>query len=365
MKKEFLKFFVLLVIAIGAGPATGSFWQWSMTPSANGNSDPSINWIEGMPPSAVNDSARAMMARLAEQAADTSGSLIATGGPTAFAVTTNQGLAATPNNGQVLGVVFPVNSSGNPTLAVDGGSVVGIVSTPGVGANLTAAVPYTMVYLASTGNWYVRGGAGGGIPLGAIIPYTGSGAAPPNYVYANGQCISTTTYAVYWAVMGSPGPGVCGAGLFQVFDARGFVLAGLDTMPGSSAAGRLTAAATGCGVAMISVGVVCTNGHESHVQAVAELARHYHYAPMYDPGHSHTINSGAGIVVLGYQASAGLDHALGGSVNWLSITIDSHTTGVHVQSSVHGNDYTEDQGSSQAMPMVQPTIGLNYIIRVL
>ena len=99
LSQEFLKFFVLLVVAIGAGPATGSFWQWSKTASSNGNSDPSISWVEGMPPSVVNDSGRAMMARLAEQFADTSGSLVTSGGPTAYTVTTNQGFPNPPVDG--------------------------------------------------------------------------------------------------------------------------------------------------------------------------------------------------------------------------------------------------------------------------
>src|SRR6516164_1824424 len=179
MKKEFLKFFVPLVIAIGAGPAAGSFWQWSMTPSANGNSDPSINLVEGMPPSVVNDSARAMMARLAEQAADTSGALQTTGGPTAFAVTTNQGInTPTPSNGQVLGVTFNVNSSGSPTLAVDGGTAEPIVSAPGTPANLTAGVPVIMLYQAASTSWIIRSGGGGGIMLGGVMAYTGTTAPP-------------------------------------------------------------------------------------------------------------------------------------------------------------------------------------------
>jgi len=42
------------------------FWKWSRTASSNATADNTVNWAEGMAPSAVNDSARAMMARLAE-----------------------------------------------------------------------------------------------------------------------------------------------------------------------------------------------------------------------------------------------------------------------------------------------------------
>jgi len=43
-----------------------AFWKWSRTASSNAAADNTINWAEGMAPSAVNYSARAMMARLAE-----------------------------------------------------------------------------------------------------------------------------------------------------------------------------------------------------------------------------------------------------------------------------------------------------------
>ena len=150
MNKEFLKFFVLLVVAIGAGPAAGSFWQWSMTPSANGDSDPSINFVEGMPPSVINDSARAMMARLAEQANDTSGLLVTTGGPTAYTVTTNQGFPNPPINGQVIGLTFNVSSGTSPTLAVDGGTAYPI------GGQVAAGAPYTMMFNSTLNSWILR-----------------------------------------------------------------------------------------------------------------------------------------------------------------------------------------------------------------
>lgn len=43
-----------------------ALWQWSTTAANNATADPSINWQEGQAPSTVNDSARAMMAAVAE-----------------------------------------------------------------------------------------------------------------------------------------------------------------------------------------------------------------------------------------------------------------------------------------------------------
>src|SRR5579883_736083 len=54
---------------------TQGLYKWSLTASANATADSSINWAEGMAPSAVNDSARAMMARIAEWRNDISGTI--------------------------------------------------------------------------------------------------------------------------------------------------------------------------------------------------------------------------------------------------------------------------------------------------
>lgn len=49
--------------------------HWSTDPNANESSDPSINWKEGQLPSTVNNSARAMMARIKEFSIDLDASL--------------------------------------------------------------------------------------------------------------------------------------------------------------------------------------------------------------------------------------------------------------------------------------------------
>ena len=67
-----------------------SFWKWSRSASSNATADGSINWAEGMAPSAVNDSARAMMAAAAKFRDDISGSLGTSGTSTAYTVSSNQ-----------------------------------------------------------------------------------------------------------------------------------------------------------------------------------------------------------------------------------------------------------------------------------
>jgi hypothetical protein len=345
---------------VGVEGAKAAFWQWSRTASSNGNSDPSISWVEGMPPSVVNDSARAMMARLAEQFADTSGALVTSGGPTAYTAATSQGFPNPPNDGMTIGVTFNVASSGSPTLAVDGGAASPIVTTPGTPASVANGVPYVLLYNAASTSWIVRSGGssgGGGIPLGGIIPYTGTTVPSAGYVFANGQCISTTTYATYWVLVGSPAPGaLCTAGFFQVIDLRGRALAGLDNMGGVTAAGRLTVVAQGCGTAMTTVGAFCANGTESHALTANEMPSHFHSIPYNDPGHSHTI----AILVGGTASGApGLSGVGAGSTG-----TSTNNTGITFNTS-NGTNTTFSTGGSVAFAKVPPLIGINYIIRVL
>src|SRR5260370_34148804 len=68
-----------------------ALWKGSRTGPSNATADNTINWAEGMAPSAVNDSARAMMARLAEWRDDVSGTITTGGTASAYTLASNQG----------------------------------------------------------------------------------------------------------------------------------------------------------------------------------------------------------------------------------------------------------------------------------
>jgi len=260
-----------------------------------------------------------------------------------------------------IGITFNIASSGSPTLAVDGGSAAPIVTAPGSPASVVNGIPYVLLYNAASSSWIVRSGgaSGGGVPLGGVVPYTGTTVPSPSYVFANGQCISTTTYAIYWVLVGSPAPGLgsCPPGFFAVIDLRGRSLAGIDNMGGASAAGRLTSAATGCGTAMTSVGAACANGNESHTLLVAELPAHYHAIPYSDPGHTHTLELNGG-----YTVTAGPTTLVGS--NGTTATTSSSFTGITFNSP-NGANTTYSTGNNTPHSIVPPLVGINYIIRVL
>ncbi len=98
-----------------------AFWKWSRTASSNATADSTINWAEGMAPSAVNDSARAMMARLAEWRDDVSGTIATAGTSAAYTVASNQGFDNFADmNGAMIAFVRHATSAATVTLNVDG-----------------------------------------------------------------------------------------------------------------------------------------------------------------------------------------------------------------------------------------------------
>src|SRR5215471_4291462 len=66
-----------------------SIYKWSLTAASNDTADSIVNWRENQLPDTVNNSARAMMQRIAEFREDLTGSLVTTGTQPAYTLTTN------------------------------------------------------------------------------------------------------------------------------------------------------------------------------------------------------------------------------------------------------------------------------------
>jgi hypothetical protein len=361
---RFLQLVALIMLAAGAQPAMSAFWQWSAVANNNATADPTINWAEGMSPSSVNDSARAMMAALAIRGRDQGG--LQTGGTTsALTLTTNTGypnLAAL--SGQMLTFIHgPSGNAAGATLNVDGIGPLPIYNnfTPIPADYLTSAGVYSVVCYSATSQCRLVDSYANtfGVPLGAVIWSTL--ATPPNgnFAIANGQCLSTTTYASYWTSLASPAPGVCPAGNFQLVDLRGRVIAGLDTLPGSGAAGRLTSSSTGCGTTMTAVFSVCSNGLEGSVIPLAQLPTGITSA---NAAQSISVNPSTGFapVTTGSISDTtfvtGSGHVPASTGTWGSTNLFSGSNSISV---------TSNNTSGTARPSVQPTMGLIPFVRVI
>jgi hypothetical protein len=225
-----------------------AFWKWSRTASSNATADNTVNWAEGMAPSAVNDSARAMMARLAEWRDDVSGTIATAGTSTAYTVASNQGFDnfADMNSAMIAFVPHTTNGA-TVTLNVDGLGGKPLRFGPNLELQsgvLIQGTPYVASYNNSDGAWYLQGGFANpyGIPLGGMMPYIGASAPNSAFVLPFGQAISRTTYATLFSLAGTTFGAGDGSTTFNVPDLRGRFVAGLDNM-GGAAASRITVAA--------------------------------------------------------------------------------------------------------------------------
>lgn len=96
-----------------------NIYSWSKTPADNATADSGINWAEGQAPSTINNSARAVMGRLAEFRDDIGGTLTAGGTANGLTVTANSSFA-TYANGRVLSFIAASDNTGAATLNVNG-----------------------------------------------------------------------------------------------------------------------------------------------------------------------------------------------------------------------------------------------------
>src|SRR5215470_6648830 len=236
-----------------------AFWSWSKTAANNATADSTINWAEGQAPSSVNDSARAQMARTAEWRDDISGTITTGGSSTAYTVTSNQIFDSLAHmNGAMIAFVPHTTCGATVTLNVDGLGARPLRSSPGVelaAGTIIQGTPYVATYNNTDGAFYLRDFYGNpyNIPLGGMIEFTGTTAPNSAFVLPFGQAISRTTYASYFAMVGTTYGAGDGSTTFNVIDKRGRVSAGKDDM-GGSAAGRLTAATGNFGITLGGAG---------------------------------------------------------------------------------------------------------------
>lgn len=347
---------VLFAAVLGAVGASGQVYKWSQTPGTNATADPHINWAEGQAPSSINDSSRAEMAELAKYRDDISGALTTGGSSTAYTVTTNQGFPTIPTDGQLLAITPHATNGVASTIVADGGTAYAIQSSPGVAVGAAALVqgtPYTLKFSLSNTAWILRDFYGNpyAIPLGGMMPYTGATAPNSNFVLAYGQCISRTTYATYFAQVSTTFGACDGTTTFAVPDLRGTVVAGVDNMGGVSG-GRFPGLNTGT-----------FQGAVTHTILAANLPPHTHSGTTGNDSPDHTHNMGANVTSASVPQSSPTvavikTDAISGA------GFSAQTGGASVR---HQHPFTTDGGTGSSSPFttVQPTLGLNMILRII
>jgi microcystin-dependent protein len=169
-----------------------------------------------------------------------------------------------------------ISVSGLPPVAILRPSSIGLVALSG--QELLVGEPTSVVY---NGANYVLASNVDMTPIGRTVEYRGN-ATPRGVLIEDGSCVSQTTYAALFSVIGT-GFGSCSAGFFAVPDSRGTGFMALDGQGANGLAGRITTAS--CSGPNAN-GTLC--GSQTHLLLLAEIPAHSHANTLTDPGHSHT-----------------------------------------------------------------------------
>lgn len=109
------------------------------------------------------------------------------------------------------------------------------------------------------------------IPIGVVWDYTAGEAVMPGFIFPFGQAVSRTTYAAYFAKVGTTYGAGNGTTTFNVPDLCGRTVFGKDNM-GGSAKNRLTGLSGGMNGSVLGA----AGGAQTHQLTIAELASHNH-----------------------------------------------------------------------------------------
>lgn len=173
-----------------------SIYSWSLTASDNDDADNTVNWLENQLPNTVNNSARAMMARVAELLKDLGGSTTASGTANAIVLT-----AASPFDTLTDGLIVSFKAALSNTSATVTIAVNGLASKPirkqGLGGDIALSPNdlrqngiYRLIYSTAansgTGAWMLQGAGTGAFEAGTRLLFQQT-AAPTGWTKDTSQ----------------------------------------------------------------------------------------------------------------------------------------------------------------------------------
>ncbi|MEW6645368.1 MAG: phage tail protein [Pseudomonadota bacterium] len=342
-----------------------TFWKWSRTAANNANADPSCPFPEGMAPSAVNDGARAMMAAAAKYRDDIAGANLTTGTATAYALASYQGFDTLAHlDGQQIAFVPHVTNTGACTLNVDGLGAVPIRInhlTDLPSGSLIQGTPYTATYFNATNECILHliGGNPYNVPLGGLLPYIIG--TPPNsaFVFPYGQELSRTIYGSLFASIGTAYGGGDGSTTFNIPDLRGFVIAGLDGVYGTTPKGRITVAGSGVNGASIGAtgGLEARNLTQANLPNVSPSFQGFQTGVSVTSNYSNVV-TGSGVIDFAGSGGNGRGMILSNTIGSGPLPSSGTFTPQGSVGSING-------GQQAPLAMLQPTIVLPYLLRVI
>jgi microcystin-dependent protein len=219
-----------------------AWYNWSQTANNNATADSSINWAEGQSPSSINDSARAMMAATAKYRDDIAGAIVTGGTSTNYTLNTFSVFDSLAHMDKQMVAFTPhvTNGPGPILLNTDALGLKPLRSAPGAelpSGSLILGTPYVATYNNTDGAFYLQGGISNpyNIPLGGGMDYWLPTAPNSAFVFPAGQAISRTTYATLFAAMGTTFGAGDGSTTFNIPDVRGRFPQVSDNMGGTSA----------------------------------------------------------------------------------------------------------------------------------
>ena len=350
-------FLVGVLVFVSGGNAT--VYKWSQTADTNATADASINWAEGMAPSAVNNSARAMMAAVSKWRDDMAGAAATIGSSNAYLLTSSQSFASlSAMSGQRVCFTPNFTSTGAATINVDTLGAKALRAAPTVELSpgaLVSGTPYCAVYNNANSEWVVTFvNANTVVPLGGIVDFIGGSVPSSNFVVARGQAISRTTYAALFAMISTIYGAGDGSTTFNIPDLGGRVVAGTE-----ASASRLTSGGSGC--TGNSLGSVC--GAETVGLSQGNLPNVNFSASGLSV--STTITNGSGVVTGATTVNEMLRGTPAAGQSQISnIWRDGSTNTLSLSSS--GTTGSVPSGGSATPVNKQPhTIVLNKLLRVL